>query len=285
MWRRLPICCRTGWTGSRCTSEQTGDRAPASVAAWDSPRYCGMRLLLLPYASQRGSFMTRMKIGTSIKGRLWCAAVIVVAGVIASGSLVLAQGSADRTARAIDQAQRAVRERIASQDSSRNVTVQFGPDARTESPSNTDVRVSGTGSAVRATDRMSRPFSYEAVVNTRNSNVSAIRYDWRGDWYNTGNGNGNGNGNGSGFGRGRGRGVVVESPDRHLPPQSRAQRRCRRDGTPRHKQPAGAGPGAPPHGHHAAPGGAGVAHHRAQRTHHDHRVVCGRPRHIRGRRP
>ena len=152
--------------------------------------------------------MTRMEIGTSIKGRLWCAAVIVVAGVIASGSLVLAQGSADRTARAIDQAQRAVRERIASQDSSRNVTVQFGSDARTESPSNTDVRVSGTGSAVRATDRMSRPFSYEAVVNTRNSNVSAIRYDWRGDWYNGGNGNSNGNGNGGGFGRGRGRGVV-----------------------------------------------------------------------------
>src|SRR4030095_1157919 len=113
--------------------------------------------------------------------------------------------------------QRAVRERIVSQDSTRNVTVQFGPDARTEFPSNADVRVSGTGSAVRATDRMSRPFSYEAVVNTRNSNVSAIRYDWRGDWYNgngnangngNGNDNGNGNGNGNGRGFGRGRGAV-----------------------------------------------------------------------------
>jgi hypothetical protein len=110
--------------------------------------------------------MKRIEIGTSIKGRLWFAAAIVVAGVIASGSVLLAQGSADRTARAIDQAQRAVRERIVSQDSARNLTVQFGPDARTEFPSNADVRVSGTGSAVRAADRMSRPFSYEAVVNT-----------------------------------------------------------------------------------------------------------------------
>jgi len=148
--------------------------------------------------------MTRMEIGTSTKGRLWFAAAIVVAGVIASGSLALAQGSADRTARAIDQAQRAVRERMASQDSGRNLTVQFGPDARTEFPSNADVRVSGTGSAVRAADRMSRPFSYEAVVNTRSSNVSALRYDWRGEWYTSGTGNGNGNGNN----RGRGRGAV-----------------------------------------------------------------------------
>jgi hypothetical protein len=151
--------------------------------------------------------MKLIEIGPSIKSRQWFAAVFIVAGVIASGSVVLAQGSADRTARAIDQAQRAVRERIVSQDGTRNLTVQFGPDARTEFPSNADVRVSGTGSAVRATDRMSRPFSYEAVVNTRNSNVSAIRYDWRGDWYNSDSGNGNGDGNGRGFGRGRGRGV------------------------------------------------------------------------------
>jgi hypothetical protein len=146
--------------------------------------------------------MKLIEIGPSIQSRRWFAAVIVVAGVIASGSVVLAQGSADRTARAIDQAQRAVRERIVSEENSRNLTVQFGPDARTEFPSNTDVRVSGTGSAVRATDRTARPFSYEAVVNSRNSNVSAIRYNWRGDWYNSGNGSG------SVFGRGRGRGVV-----------------------------------------------------------------------------
>ena len=146
--------------------------------------------------------MKLSEIGPSIQSRRWFAAVIVVAGVIASGSLVLAQGSTDRTARAIDQVQRAVRERIVSQDNARTLTVQFGPDARTEFPSNADVRVSGTGSAVRATDRMSRPFSYEAVVNTRSSNVSAIRYDWRGDWFNTNTSNGNGNGSGNGgFGR------------------------------------------------------------------------------------
>src|SRR5215208_6094813 len=120
----------------------------------------------------QGSVMKRIEIGTSTNGRLWCGVAIVVASVIASGGLVLAQGTADRTSRAIDQAQRAVRERIVSQDSARNLTVQFVPDARTEFPSNTDVRVSGTGSAVRGTDRMSRPFSYEAVVNSRNSNVS-----------------------------------------------------------------------------------------------------------------
>ena len=31
-------------------------------------------------------------------------------------------------------------------------------------------------------DGKSRNFSYEAVVNNRNRNVSDIRYDWRGDW-------------------------------------------------------------------------------------------------------
>jgi hypothetical protein len=148
--------------------------------------------------------MKRIEISPSKNRPLWFAVVIVVAGVVASGSVARAQSSADRSARAIDQAQRVVRERIVSQDSTRNLTVQFGPDARTEFPSNTDVRVSGTGSAVRATDRMSRPFSYEAVVNSRNSNVSAIRYDWRGDWYNS-------DGNGSVFGRGRGRGRGVVS--------------------------------------------------------------------------
>jgi len=75
--------------------------------------------------------MKRIEIGTSINGRLWCAAVIVVAGVIASGSLVLAQGSTDRTARAIDQVQRAVRERIVSQDNARTLTVKWFPSART----------------------------------------------------------------------------------------------------------------------------------------------------------
>ena len=127
--------------------------------------------------------MKRIGTRSSMDHRIQLAAVTVLVGVIASGSLGLAQGSQDR---AIDQAQRAVRERITSQDGGGDLTVQFGRDARTEFPSNTDVRVSGTGSVTRATDGSSRPFSYEAVVSTRNSNVSAIRYDWRGDWYSSG---------------------------------------------------------------------------------------------------
>ena len=57
--------------------------------------------------------------------------------------------------------------------------------------------VRGTGNVTRRTDTRLRSFSYEALVNTRSSNVSAIRHDWSGDWYD--------NGNGSIFGRGRGR--------------------------------------------------------------------------------
>jgi hypothetical protein len=109
--------------------------------------------------------------------------VTVLVGVIASGSLGLAQGSQDR---AIDQAQRAVSQRITSQEGGRDLAVQFGRDARTEFPSNTGIRVRGTGTVTRSADGTSRPFSYEAVVNTRNGNVSAIRYDWRGDWYSSG---------------------------------------------------------------------------------------------------
>jgi hypothetical protein len=37
---------------------------------------------------------------------------------------------------------------------------------------------------VLRSDGKVRPFSYEAVVNTRNSDVSDIHYDWRGDWDN-----------------------------------------------------------------------------------------------------
>ena len=74
---------------------------------------------------------------------------------------------------------------MTNQEGGRDLIVQFGRDARTEFPSDTDIRVRGTGSVTRR-DGTSRPFSYEAVVNTRNSTVSGIRYDWRGDWYNSG---------------------------------------------------------------------------------------------------
>jgi hypothetical protein len=127
--------------------------------------------------------MERLGMRTSMN-RCTCAAVLIfVAAVFASSSLGLAQGSADR---AIDQAQRAVRERITSREAGRDVIVRFASDARTESASNAQVRVRGTGSLMRSNDGRSRTFSYEAVVNTRKSSVSDIQYDWRGDWFSSG---------------------------------------------------------------------------------------------------
>jgi len=114
---------------------------------------------------------------------MFFAVFTLLAVVIASGSLGLAQGSGDR---AIDQAQRAVREQITSREGGRDLMVRFNSDARTEFKSNVEVRVRGTGAFSRNTDGKSRNFSYEAVVNNRNRNVSDIRYDWRGDWHSSG---------------------------------------------------------------------------------------------------
>ena len=127
--------------------------------------------------------MKRLALSPSITRPIGRGAVAALVGLVAYGSVALAQGSAER---AIDQAQRAVSQRIVSQEGGHDLAVQFGRDAQTEFPSNTDVRVRGTGSVTRSADGRSRPFSYEAVVNTRNNNVSAIRYDWRGDWYGSG---------------------------------------------------------------------------------------------------
>jgi Protein of unknown function (DUF3011)/YMGG-like Gly-zipper len=107
----------------------------------------------------------------------------LLAVVSAGGSLGLTQGSGDR---AIDQAQRAVREQITSREGGRDLMAHFNNDARTEFKSNAEVRVRGTGAFSRNNDGKSRNFSYEAVVNNRNRNVSDIRYDWRGDWYSSG---------------------------------------------------------------------------------------------------
>ena len=105
-----------------------------------------------------------------------------LAAVVASGSLGFAQGS---EAWAIDQVQRAVRERMASREGERDLAVRFDADARTESRSNTNLRVRGTGRVIRGDDEKSRSFSYEAGIDTRNSVVSDVRYDWRGGWYKT----------------------------------------------------------------------------------------------------
>ena len=125
--------------------------------------------------------MERIEVRTSVNRYRLFAALLAV--VIATGSLGLAQRADDR---AVNQAQQAVRERITTREGGRDLTVRFGSDARTEFSTNTDVRVRGTGSVMRNNDGKARPFSYEAVVNTRNGNVSDIQYDWRGDWYSSG---------------------------------------------------------------------------------------------------
>ncbi|HVH28411.1 MAG TPA: hypothetical protein VM818_16715 [Vicinamibacterales bacterium] len=127
--------------------------------------------------------MTHIETSSSIHRGVWFAAVTVLAGLLASSSLVAAQGSTDR---AIDQAQRAVQERIISQQGGRDLTVQYARDAQTEFPSNAQVLVRGTGTVTRATDGRLRPFSYEAVVNTRSNRVIKTQYSWRGEWYSSG---------------------------------------------------------------------------------------------------
>ncbi|MEK6300565.1 MAG: RICIN domain-containing protein [Acidobacteriota bacterium] len=121
-------------------------------------------------------------------------AFALLAVVLAGGSLsaVLAQqGSEDR---AIDQAQRAVRQRIITQEGGRNLTVLFNTDAQTDVRSRTAVRVRGTGSfsrtndsrytSSRDNDRRSRDFSYEAMVNNRSryGSVSGVTYALRSGW-------------------------------------------------------------------------------------------------------
>ncbi len=126
------------------------------------------------------------------------AALALLTAILAGGSLsqVLAQDSDDR---AINQAQRAVREQIINREGGRGQTVLFNRDATTEFKSNNEIRVRGTGTLsnnssnndprnnnARNNDGRSRGFSFEAIVNNRyrnnTNNVSGIRYDWRGDW-------------------------------------------------------------------------------------------------------
>lgn len=129
-------------------------------------------------------------------------ALSALTAVILVGSLsaVLAQGYGDRP---IDRAQRAVRQRIISQEGGHNLTVLFNGDAKADSKSRTEIRVRGTGSFSRvdesrdanlhANDQRnndsrnyvgrSRDFSYEAIVNrNRFGSVSGVRYDLRSGW-------------------------------------------------------------------------------------------------------
>ncbi len=149
--------------------------------------------------------MKNIEVSTLVKRNTFFAAFTLLALILASGSLssALAQGSGDR---AINQAQRAVRERITSREGGLNPTVVFNSDAKTEFIWNRGVRVRGTGAFSRNNDPRynneprynygeSRNFSYEAIVNNRNrdrdsdNNVSGVRYGWRGGWYGNGRDN------------------------------------------------------------------------------------------------
>ena len=147
--------------------------------------------------------MKNIEVNTLMNRNTFFAAFILLALSLVSGasgslSSALAQGSGDR---AIDQAQQAVRAQIINQEGGRDrregvrdPTVLFNSDASTEFRSNAEVRVRGTGAFSQNNDSgnndgRSRGFSYEAIVNNRNRNVSGVRYDWRGGW--SGNGSGN----------------------------------------------------------------------------------------------
>ena len=129
------------------------------------------------------------------------AVLSLLAVTLACGSL-----STVSAQNAIAQAQRAVEQQITRQEGGRGAAVSFNNDAQTESRTNAAVRVSGTGvfssnndsrynnsrnNNARNSGARSREFIYEALVNSRSrnrnySNVSGIRYDWRGGW--SGNG-------------------------------------------------------------------------------------------------
>ena len=155
---------------------------------------------------------------TRLLAALALLAAILVSGAGGGLSQASAQDSGDR---AIYQAQRAVREQITNREGVRGQTVLFNRDASSESISNTEVRVRGTGTLSRNNDPRNndprnndprnndvsnnngrlRDFSYEAIVNNRyrnnTNNVSGIRYDWRGGW--SGNGRDNDRGDNGGF--------------------------------------------------------------------------------------
>lgn len=100
--------------------------------------------------------------------RIILSVLSLLALILAEGALnsVTAQNSGNL---AIDQAQRAVRQRIITQEGGRDLTVVFNTDAETDFRSQTQVRVRGTGSFSRNADsRYSKAptFSY-GITPTR----------------------------------------------------------------------------------------------------------------------
>jgi hypothetical protein len=116
-----------------------------------------------------------MPIGTSKTRGMAAAAVLAV--TVGTGAVNTPQASRDG---AVDQAQRAVRTQIAAAEG--NVAVRFADNARAESWTNSTRRVRGSGTAVRDRDGKSRPFAYDAVVDTRTRQVSSVHHHWDGDW-------------------------------------------------------------------------------------------------------
>jgi hypothetical protein len=117
---------------------------------------------------------------STLTNRTFLSATVLALAAIASGSLGAAQRTDDW---AVERAQQAVTDRLINVEGDPNLIVRFNGDARTESASLVNVRVRGTGTVTRSYDGMSRPFSYEALVNTRSSRVSGAGYGWTGNWY------------------------------------------------------------------------------------------------------
>jgi hypothetical protein len=157
----------------------------------------------------KGKIMKSIRVPNMVLSGFALLAVLLAGGGL---SPVEAQGSQDR---AIDQAQRAVRQRIISQEGGRNLTVVFNTDAQTAFRSRTEVRVNGTGSFSRNNDprygnsrdndqrvspvlRDNKKFSYEAIVNNRSryGTVSGVRYDLKSGWFGGGRDNNGGDNNG-----------------------------------------------------------------------------------------
>ncbi len=135
--------------------------------------------------------MKNIRVRTLVHRNLLFAVFTLLAVVVASGSPSKPLNQQRSGNRAIEQAQRAVREQIASRESRRNPTVQFNNDAQTEYQSKATVLIRGTGIFLQNNNGRSRNFSYEAVVNNRTNNVSAIKYDWQDNWSNNGGGDQN----------------------------------------------------------------------------------------------
>jgi len=85
----------------------------------------------------------------------------------------------NRRGYAIEQAQRAVRDRILNENGGRDANLDFDRNVEDFNVSNNEIGVKGSGILYRNNRRDQRRFVYEARVNTRNGNVDQINYRFR----------------------------------------------------------------------------------------------------------